>query len=74
MNEYTIDDFLADLAKNMADEADAIKGYYKLIKNCPDKYDDFIPEITHIIADEKEHLNKLQKIILEIDGIKPNKD
>ena len=72
--DYTTDDFLADLAKNMADEADAIKGYYKLIKNCPDKYKNFIPEIAHIISDEKEHLNKLQKIILEIDGIKPNKD
>ena len=72
--DYTTDDFLADLAKNLADEADAIKGYYKLIKNCPEAYQNFIPQIVEIISDEKNHMEKLQKILLDIDKIKPNKD
>lgn len=72
--DYTTDDFLADIAENLADEAKAIKGYYKLIENCPDKYETMIPYITEIIADEKNHMMVLQKMMLTIDDIKPKKD
>ena len=75
MNEnYTVDDFLAEISKNLADEAKAIEGYFKLIKNCPDKYEKYIPDLAEIIADEKNHMGVLEKISLEIDDIKPKKD
>lgn len=72
--DYTTEDFLADIAKNLADEATAIEGYYKLIKNCPEKYEEILPDITEIIADEKNHMEKLQKIMESLDDIEPNKD
>lgn len=65
------DDFLAELAENLADEAKAIEGYYKLITLCPEKY---IPQIVEIIADEKNHMEVLRGIMEDIDKIKPKKD
>lgn len=65
------DEFLADLAKNLADEATAIEGYYKLIALAPEKY---IPQIVEIIADEKNHMEVLRGIMEDIDKIKPKKD
>ena len=72
--EYTTDDFLAEIAENLADEAKAIKGYYELINNCPENLERFIPQIAEIIADEKNHMNVLQKIMLDLDSIKAKKD
>lgn len=71
---YTVDNFLADIAENLADEAKAIKGYYELIKNCPEKYERVLPQIAEIIADEKNHMAVLQKMMLDIDDIKAKKD
>lgn len=63
--------FLAETAKNLADEATAIEGYYKLVSMCPNEY---VAKIVEIIADEKNHMKVLQEIMLAIDDIKPKKD
>lgn len=62
-------------AKNIADEAQAIEGYYPLLEELEaEKDDDAVAIIKEIISDEKNHLNLLQAIMLEHDDIKIAKD
>lgn len=58
-------------AKNIADEAQAIEGYYPLLEELEEgKDDEAIAMIKEIISDEKNHLNLLQAIMLKYDKIK----
>lgn len=58
-------------AKNIADEAEAIEGYYPLLEALEEEKDEeSIAMIKEIISDEKNHMNLLQAIMLEHDEIK----
>lgn len=58
-------------AKNIADEAEAIEGYYPLLEALEEEKDEeAIAMVKEIISDEKNHLNLLQAIMLDHDKIK----
>ena len=58
-------------AKNIADEADAIEGYYPLLEELEEtKDEEAIAMVKEIISDEKNHMNLLQAIMLSHDDIK----
>lgn len=62
-------------AKNIADEAEAIEGYYPLLEELEEaKDEESIALVKEIISDEKNHLNLLQAIMLAHDEIKIAKD
>lgn len=62
-------------AKNIADEAKAIEGYYPLLEELEEaKDEESIALVKEIISDEKNHLNLLQAIMLAHDEIKIAKD
>lgn len=57
-------------AKNIADEAEAIEGYYPLLDELEAAGDkEGIALVKEIISDEKNHLNLLQGIMLKHDNI-----
>lgn len=62
------------IAQNNEGELNAIKGYEDLISFLEDTHPEYIPDIEEIIADEKNHVEVLNKILKELDGISPNKD
>ena len=58
-------------AKNIADEAEAIEGYYPLLDELEAAGDKEGADIVkEIISDEKNHLNLLQVIMAKHDNIK----
>lgn len=58
-------------AKNIADEAEAIEGYYPLLEALEEEGNKEAADIIkEIISDEKNHLNLLQAIMLSYDSIK----
>lgn len=58
-------------AKNIADEAEAIEGYYPLLEALElEKDEEGIAIIKEIISDEKNHLNLLQGLMMQYDEIK----
>lgn len=58
-------------AKNIADEAKAIEGYYPLIEALEANNDEEgVALVKEIISDEKNHMNLLQGLMLEYDKIK----
>lgn len=58
-------------AKNIADEAQAIEGYYPLLEALElEKDEEGIDIIKEIISDEKNHLNLLQGLMAQYDDIK----
>jgi len=59
----------AGIAANIADEAEAIQGYYELLSTIIDPND--ILEIKEIISDEKNHAQKLKEILSKYDGNVP---
>ena len=62
-------------AKNIADEAQAIEGYYPLLAALEEaKDEDGIALVKEIISDEKNHMNLLQVIMLKHDNIEIAKD
>ena len=57
-------------AKNIADEAKAIEGYYPLIEALEAQNDEEgVALVKEIISDEKNHMNLLQGLMLEYDRI-----
>lgn len=57
-------------AKNIADEAEAIEGYYPLLEALEAEGDkDCVALVKEIISDEKNHMNLLQGIMLKYDLI-----
>jgi rubrerythrin len=58
-------------AKNIADEAQAIEGYYPLLEALVEANDlEGANLVKEIISDEKNHLNLLQVIMAKHDDIK----
>lgn len=58
-------------AKNIADEAEAIEGYYPLLDALNEAGDkEGAAMVEEIISDEKNHMNILQVIMAKHDGIK----
>lgn len=58
-------------AKNIADEAEAIEGYYPLLEALNEAGDkDGAALVEEIISDEKNHMNILQVIMAKHDKIK----
>lgn len=63
------------ISKNGEGEYDAIEGYqelltYEQIANDPEA----VAVIEEIISDEKNHIEKLNELMLKYDDILPNKD
>ena len=57
-------------AKNIADEAQAIEGYYPLLDALEQAGDtNGVALVKEIISDEKNHMNLLQVIMLKHDNI-----
>lgn len=57
-------------AKNIADEAEAIEGYYPLLEALQEQNDEEgVALVKEIISDEKNHMNLLQGLMLEYDRI-----
>lgn len=57
-------------AKNIADEAEAIEGYYPLLEALEEEKDEEgVALVKEIISDEKNHLNLLQGLMMEYDAI-----
>ena len=62
-------------AKNIADEAQAIEGYYPLLDELEAAGDkEGAAIVKEIISDEKNHLNLLQVIMMKHDNIEIAKD
>ena len=62
-------------AKNIADEAEAIEGYYPLLDELEAAGDkEGAAIVKEIISDEKNHLNLLQVIMMKHDNIEIAKD
>lgn len=58
-------------AKNIADEAEAIEGYYPLLDALNEAGDkEGAAIVEEIISDEKNHMNLLQVIMAKHDNIK----
>ncbi len=54
------------LAKNAADEEEAIQGYYEMLPKVMSAEDQAV--IREIISDEKNHAMKLTQMMLKYDG------
>jgi rubrerythrin len=64
----------AEIAKNNADEKEAIEGYFNLIANHQGLPQKFIDDIHEIISDEMNHSQKLSYWTTYFTGVKPAKD
>ena len=64
------------IAENNQSEQDAIKNYEVLISCLKDANasDAQIAIIEEIISDEKNHSMRLNQLLLDFDGVEPNKD
>ena len=64
-------DFLIELEKNIADEAEAREGYYRLLRD----YKELLSKdkVEEIIAEELKHSIILEDIIYRINNILPEK-
>ena len=77
-----LEDMLADIAKNNADEQDAIEGYFKLLRTIDDTmvgekgsaFYEMISDIKEIISDEMNHTEKLSKWMIHFSGIEAAND
>ncbi|MCL2371290.1 ferritin-like domain-containing protein [Candidatus Saccharibacteria bacterium] len=56
----------SEIAKLLADEAEAIEGYYAIMPKIMDKADQDI--LKEIISDEKNHAMLLEKMMLKYDS------
>lgn len=65
----------SQIALNIQSEADAVQGYEVLIPWL-EKYNDTdsISHVREVIADEKNHIEVLNKILKKYDNIEPNED
>lgn len=66
----------SQITLNIKGEYDAIEGYMKLIPWFEEQNDqDAIADIQEIISDEKEHTERLNRILMRYDGnIEPAED
>ena len=61
------------IAKNNAEEQEAIAGYFELIHNTPGLPSKFYQDIHEIISDEMNHSAKLSGWVEKLTGVKPAK-
>jgi len=61
------------ISKNGEGEYDAIEGYQELLTLVADD-PEAVAVIEEIISDEKNHIEKLNELMLKYDDILPNKD
>ena len=67
-------DFLIELEKNIADEAEAREGYYRLLRDYKELLSkEELDKIEEIIAEELKHSVILEDIIYRINNILPEK-
>ena len=67
-------DFLIELEKNIADEAEAREGYYRLLRDYKELLSkEELDKIEEIIAEELKHSIILEDIIYRINNILPEK-
>ena len=67
-------DFLIELEKNIADEAEAREGYYRLLRDYKELLSkEELDKIEEIIAEELKHSIILEDIIYRINSILPEK-
>lgn len=77
-----LEEMLADIAKNNADEQDAIEGYFKLLRTIDytiidakdSAFYEMISDIKEIISDEMNHSEKLSKWMIYFSGIEAAND
>ena len=64
------------IAENNQSEQDAIKQYEVLLSCLNDvgASDEQLATIEEIISDEKNHSMRLNQLLLDFDGVEPNKD
>ena len=67
-------DFLIELEKNIADEAEAREGYYRLLRDYKELLSkEELDKVEEIIAEELKHSIILEDIIYRINNILPEK-
>ena len=64
----------SEIAKNNADEHEAIAGYFALIADAPGMPQKFYDDIHEIISDEMNHSEKLSFWVTHLTGVRPAKD
>lgn len=62
------------ISKNNEGELDAIEGYQELLSFIGDEDKEAVEIIEEIISDEKNHIEKLNQLMLKYDSIEPNKE
>ena len=75
-SENSKDSIAALIAENNQDEQEAIKNYEVLLSCLNDvgASKEQIATIEEIISDEKNHSMRLNQLLLDFDGVEPNKD
>lgn len=72
--DYYMNDFLAEMEKNIADEAEARRGYYLLARNFGDLMSDSeLRDLEVIISEELKHSELLARMIERRSGIDSEK-
>lgn len=79
LNESIIDfekrmNIAAEITKNNEGELDAIEGYQELLSFIGDEDKEAVEVIEEIISDEKNHIERLNELMLKYDKIEPSKD
>lgn len=75
-DEKSKNSIAALIAENNQSEQDAIKQYEVLLSCLNDvgASDEQLATIEEIISDEKNHSMRLNQLLLDFDGVEPNKD
>lgn len=74
-NDYSYNmDIASEISKNCSAELTAIEGYQKLLAIIGDDDSDAVDTINEIISDEKNHIERLNKLMKKYDRIVANKD
>lgn len=64
----------SEISKNCADELTAIEGYQDLLSLIGDSDPEAVDVISEIISDEKNHVERLTKLMKKYDDISASKD
>lgn len=64
----------SEISKNCADELTAIEGYQDLLSLIGDSDPEAVDVINEIVSDEKNHVERLTKLMKKYDDISASKD
>lgn len=64
----------SEISKNCADELTAIEGYQDLLSLIGDSDPEAVDVISEIVSDEKNHVERLTKLMKKYDDISASKD